>query len=85
MAKKTADKKKVAPKKVAPKKTAPKKEAKKVEAPKEDWDLAETKLNKAISLRAKDGHHYNTVVAPLKEQFDAGGRNPQLYNALINL
>lgn len=76
--------KKEAPKKVAPKKVA-KVAAPKKEALSEDWDLAEKKLIKAISLRAKDGHHYNTVVAPLKEQFDAGGRNPQLYYGLINL
>lgn len=71
-----------APKKVAAKK-APK--AAPTADNGQDWAKAEKNLINAIKRRSEDGHYYNTVVVPLKEQFEAGGLNPNLYEALINL
>lgn len=51
----------------------------------QDWAKAEKNLINAIKRKEEDGHYYNTVVVPLKEQFEAGGLNPNLYEALINL
>lgn len=51
----------------------------------QDWATAENNLINAIKRKEEDGHYYNTVVVPLKEQFEAGGLNPNLYEALINL
>lgn len=72
---------------LAPKKVAAKKAAKAAPTAEngQDWATAENNLINAIKRKENDGHYYNTVVVPLKEQFEAGGLNPNLYEALINL
>jgi hypothetical protein len=77
--------KKAAPKKVAAKKEVSVKAENKSEDQKQNWALAEEKLNEAISRKGKDGHYYNTVVAPLEEKFNAGGLNDHLYEAIMQL
>lgn len=50
-----------------------------------NWTEAEKKLKAAIKRREEDGHYYNSVVKPLEEVFNAGGRNEQLYIGLMKL
>lgn len=50
-----------------------------------NWVEAEKKLKAAIKRKDEDGHFYNSVVKPLEEVFNAGGRNEQLYIGMMNL